>query len=254
MKKILGYILTPIFYVVFGLLLCVFHVLQIIALNIFGKTAHKKTVDVLNFCLLYSLCILGTRISIRYKFTLPVDKPIIFIANHQSMHDVPGIIWFLRGHHPKFVSKIELTNGIPSISYNLRHSRAALINRKDSRQAITEISNLGKLINENNYSAVIFPEGTRSKDGTIKHFATGGITTLLKKAPDALVVPIAINNIWKLNRWGKFPLSVGEHISWTVLSAIDTNGKERIAVAAEAEEAIRAELACWQRKSEYQAI
>ncbi|MEX6688585.1 lysophospholipid acyltransferase family protein [Danxiaibacter flavus] len=242
MKKILGYILTPIFYIVFGLLLCVFHVLQVIALRIFGRTAHKKIVDVLNFCLLYSLCILGTHISVRYKVTLPVDKPIIFIANHQSMYDVPGIIWFLRNNYPKFVSKIELIKGIPSISYNLRHSGAALINRKDSRQAITEISNLGKLINANNYSAVIFPEGTRSKDGTIKRFAAGGITTLLKKAPDALVVPIAINDIWKLNRWGKFPMSVGERISWTVLPAIETNGKEREAVAAEAEDAIRAAL------------
>lgn len=221
-----------------------FHVLQVIALKLFGKKAHKRVVDVLNFCLLYSLCILGTRIRITYKATLLVDKPIIFIANHQSMYDVPGIIWFLRAHYPKFVSKIELAKGIPSISYNLRHSGAALINRKDARQAITEISNLGKLINAKNFSAVIFPEGTRSKDGTIKRFSAGGITTLLKKAPNAVVVPIAINNVWKLNRCGKFPMSVGEHISWTVLPVIEAEGKEKEIVAAEAEDAIRAELSC----------
>ena len=118
-----------------------------------------------------------------------------------------------------------------------------MIDRKDSRQAITAISNLGKLINENNYSAVIFPEGTRSKDGSIKRFAAGGITALLKKAPNALVVPVAISNVWRLNRWGKFPMSVGEHISWTVLSAIETNGKERETIVGEAENAIRTALA-----------
>ncbi|MDI3322114.1 lysophospholipid acyltransferase family protein [Pinibacter soli] len=241
MKKLLGYILTPIFYFVFGLILCVFHVAQVIALRIFGKNAHKKTVDVMNFCLLYSLWILGTRIHIKYKFKPPVDKPIIFVANHQSLYDIVGIIWFLRNNYPKFVSKIELGKGIPSISYNLRHSGAAMINRNDPRQAITAIAKLGKLIEENNYSAVIFPEGTRSKDGTVKGFAAAGINALLKKAPDALVVPIVINNNWKLNRW-RFPMSVGEHISWTVLPCIQTTGKEIATIVLEAENAIRAEL------------
>jgi 1-acyl-sn-glycerol-3-phosphate acyltransferase len=222
-------------------LLCVFHIAQIIALKIFGKEAHKKTVDVLNFCLLYSLWILGTRIHIKYKFKPPVDKPIIFVANHQSLYDIVGIIWFLRNNYPKFVSKIELGKGIPSISYNLRHSGAAMINRKDPRQAITEIAKLGKLIEENNYGAAIFPEGTRSKDGTMKSFAAAGINALLKKAPHALVVPIAINNNWKLTRYG-FPMSVGERISWTVLPAIQTSGKEIATIVSEAEDAIKAAL------------
>lgn len=242
MKKLLGYILTPVFFLVFAVLLCTFHIAQVIALNVFGKEAHKKTVDILNFCLLYNLCILGTRISIKYKFVPPADRPIIFVANHQSMYDICGIIWFLRSNYPKFVSKIELGKGIPSISYNLRHSGAAMINRKDSKQAITEIAKLGKLIEEHNYSAVIFPEGTRSKDGRMKSFATAGINALLKKAPNALVVPIVINNNWRLTRWGKFPMSVGEHISWTVLPAIETTGKDNATIVSEAENAIKEEL------------
>ncbi|UKJ07733.1 lysophospholipid acyltransferase family protein [Solitalea lacus] len=243
MKKILGYILTPLFYLVFGSFLGIFHIVQIIALKVFGKKAHKKSVDVLNFFLLYSLTILGTRIKVKFKFTPPNDRPIIFAANHQSMFDIPGIIWFLRKYYPKFVSKIELGKGIPSISYNLRNSGAALINRKDSKQALTEIAKLGKLVAQHNYSVVIFPEGTRSKNGQMKNFAVGGLNILLKKAPNALIVPVAIKNNWRIHRFGKFPLSAGESVSWTVLKGIESQGRNIEEIVLEAEQAVRAELA-----------
>ncbi len=242
MKKIIGYFLTPLFYLLFGVLLCIFHPVQIIAYHVFGKNAQKKAVDVLNFLLLYNLLILGTRISVTFKFTPPADKPIIFIANHQGMYDIIGIIWFLRKYTPKFVSKIELSKGIPSVSYNLRCSGAALIDRNDPKQAITEIARLAKLTADHNYSAVIFPEGTRSKDGTIKRFAAGGVNILMKKMPDALIVPIAIKNVWKLQRWGTFPMSFGEHLNWIVLPPINNNGKEKETIIAEAEDVIKREL------------
>ncbi|POY37095.1 1-acyl-sn-glycerol-3-phosphate acyltransferase [Solitalea longa] len=242
MKKFFGYILSPLFYLVFGLFLVVFHIIQVIALKVFGKNAHKKSVDILNFFLLYCMLILGTRISVNFKFTPPKDRPIIFTANHQSMFDIPGIIWFLRKYYPKFVSKIELGKGIPSISYNLRHSGAALINRKDSKQALTEIAKLGKLISSHNYSVAIFPEGTRSKTGEMKRFAIGGINILLKKAPNALIVPIAIKNNWKVNQYGKYPLSAFENVSWTILPGIESKDREIEDVVLEAETAVKTEL------------
>ncbi len=129
------------------------------------------------------------------------------------MHDIPPIIWFMRKHHPKFVSKMELGKGIPSVSYNLRHGGSVLINRKDSRQSITQIAKLGSYIEETNRSAVIFPEGTRSKTGVPKKFHTTGLKMLMKKAPSALIVPISINNSWKMLKYGKFPYGLGNHIT-----------------------------------------
>ena len=113
---------------------------------------------------------MGDTVTFTNKQNLPVGRPIIFIANHQSMYDIPVMIWFLRKYHAKFISKIELTKGIPSISYNLRHGGAANIDRKDPRQSITEIAALGTRMKEKKWSAMIFPEGTRSKDGTVKTF------------------------------------------------------------------------------------
>jgi len=242
-KKFLGFILTPLFLLVWGLLLNVFHLAQVIALKGFGADAHRRCVDWLNFSLIHALWILGTRIGVRFTQALPAGRPIIFVANHQNKLDIPGISWYLRRYSPKFVSKIELGKGIPSISYNLRHSGAALIDRGDVRQSLKEIGRLGQLIEATRSSAVIFPEGTRSTSGEMKAFATGGIKVLLKKTPSALVVPVYIHDTWKLNRYGRFPMPVGERISWTVLAAIEPEGKTPDEVAALAEQSIRCEYA-----------
>ena len=63
--KLVGYLLTPIYMVVFGLLLVVFHPIQMICRNLGGYDAHKKSVDIMNFLIIKSLFILGTSISFK---------------------------------------------------------------------------------------------------------------------------------------------------------------------------------------------
>jgi 1-acyl-sn-glycerol-3-phosphate acyltransferase len=224
----------------FGLLLVIFHVFQIIAFNVFGRNAQQKMVFVLNFFITYGWYLTGATIKYRQMFDLPTNRPIIFIANHQSTFDIPAIYWFMRKFKPVFVSKIELAKGIPSISYNLHKSNAALIDRKDGKQAVSEILKLSKFINDNNFSAVIFPEGTRSRSGEMKPFAVGGIVALLKKAPNALLVPLAIQgtNLFDPNK-KMFPLVSFSKLSWTLLEPIEPKGKTGEEIAQLAQEAIQ---------------
>ena len=212
-KTILSYILTPIFYLCFGLALAFFHVIQILALKIGGYQAHKKTVDYLNFGLMTSLKTLGTNFKFTGEKKLPTDKPIIFVSNHQSMYDIPPLIWKLRRYHPKFVSKIELGKGIPSISYNLKHGGSVLIDRKKPDEAVQLLKDFGKYISDNKYSCIIFPEGTRSKDGNMKPFKIKGLQTIMDAIPDAYIVPLSINNTWKITKKGSFPLGVGAKVT-----------------------------------------
>lgn len=239
MNKFLGYLFTPVHYIYFGLLLGIFHPIQWVSLKLGGYKAHKISVDILNFFLMSSLYILGTRITFKNNQQLPTNRPIIFIANHQSMYEIPPLIWYLRKYHAKFISKIELTKGIPSISFNLKYGGGANIDRKDSKQAVAEIIKLGNRMKENNWSAVIFPEGTRSRDGHPKTFHVGGIATLIKKAPNALLVPIAITGSWKIVQYGKFPLSFGERIDLTVLAAFEPDGLPMEDLVLRAENAVK---------------
>ncbi len=242
MNKFLGYLFTPVHYFFYGLALLIFHPLQWVCLKVGGYSAHKRCVDILNFFLVSSFYFAGIRISFKNKQNLPTNRSIIFVANHQSMFDIPPIIWFLRKHHAKFISKIELTKGIPSVSFNLKHGGGANIDRKDPKQSITELIKLGQRMKDNTWSAAIFPEGTRSKDGRLKPFNTAGIATLLKKAPDSLIVPVSIENSWKIVRYGSYPLSFGEHLKFTVHTAIEPKGRPIDEVISEAELVIRRQL------------
>ncbi len=226
MKKIISYPINIVFYLMFGLMLVIFHPIQWICFNIFGYQAHKKSVDLLNWTLLKCANILGTRFSVTGLENLPKKVPIIFVANHQSMYDISLIVWYLREAHPKFVSKIELGKGIPSVSYNLRHGGSVLIDRKDPRQSLPAIKGLAEYIQKNRRAAVIFPEGTRSKNGKPKRFSENGLKILTKFAPDAYIVPLTINNSWKLFRYGMFPLDIGNKVSMEVHNPIKVSDYE----------------------------
>jgi 1-acyl-sn-glycerol-3-phosphate acyltransferase len=219
--QILGYLLTPLYLLIFGLLLVVFHPIQVICRHIGGYHAHKKSVEIMNLLIIKSLFILGTRVSFRYLEKVPKDRPIILISNHQSMFDIPPIVWGFRHYHPKFIAKIELGRGIPSVSYNLRHGGSVLIDRKKRRQAVLEITKLGSYIEKNNYTASIFPEGTRTKDGKMQPFKSAGINALLKYAPSAVVVPMVIEGNYELMKKGLYPMSFGVHIRYTVLDPFE---------------------------------
>lgn len=242
MRKLFGYILSPLTIVAFFLALLIFHPLQWIAYKLFGYTAHKKVVDTLNLFLLRSFYLTGNRVIFINKQNLPLGRPIIFMANHQSLADIPPLIYYLRKYHAKFISKIELTKGIPSISYNLKYGGGANIDRNDSRQSITEIVKLATRMKENKWSTVIFPEGTRSKNGVVKPFQVGGIATILKKCPEALLVPIAINNSWKLTQNGFYPLNTFTKATWEMLDPIEPNGRPAEDLVKEAETRIKEAL------------
>ena len=221
MRTILSYILSTIFYIFYGSFLLIFHVIQWLGLNLGKYKGHKLAVDLMNCTLTYLLYLLGTKIKFTNNHAIPENVPLIFVSNHQGMHDISPLSCFLKKYHPKFVSKIELGKGIPSVSYNLRHGGSVLIDRKDARQSLSAIRDFGKYIEKNNYSAVIFPEGTRGENGIAKRFSENGLKMLTKFAPSSYVIPITINNSWEINKKGMFPLELGVNISFEVHEPIE---------------------------------
>jgi 1-acyl-sn-glycerol-3-phosphate acyltransferase len=223
LKKLISYPLSILYYILFFAILLVFHPLQWLAYKIGGYPAHKKIVDYLNFCLTINLYVLGIRLKFINKQKLPEGVPLIFVSNHQNLNDIPPIFWFLRKYHPKFVSKIELATGIPSVSYNLRTGGSVMIDRKDAKQALKALSDFGARIEETKRSAVIFPEGTRSKNGVPKRFSENGLKLLVKKIPSSYVVPMSINNSWKILENGYWPLNTFLKITFIVHEPIKSD-------------------------------
>ena len=220
MFRWLAYPFSVVYYVFFCLTLLIFHPLQVFAFHTFGIGAQKKTVDALNWLLLRYLNMLGTRIDFDLPRNLPIG-PIAFVANHQSTYDIPPLIWYLRKLHPKFVAKKELGNGIPSISYHLQHGGNILIDRKKPKEAKAAIISFCERVVKNNWSIVIFAEGTRSRSAQPKKFQRGGLRTLLEQIPNLTFVPVSISHSWKLAQWNYFPMPLGIHITLKVHPPIE---------------------------------
>jgi len=216
MKKLLSYPLSILAYSWFLFFICLFQPIQWICFNFFGYQAHKKSVDILNFFTILSLYFIFSKVEIENRELIPDGKPLIFVANHQGLFDIIGMGWFLHKFHLKYVSKIELGKGIPSISYNLNHGGSVLIDRNDPKQALPALKKMSEYIEMNCRSVVIYPEGTRTRDGKPKPFAASGLKILCKYAPNAYVVPVTINNSWKIFRYGNFPLGIGNPVKFRV--------------------------------------
>jgi 1-acyl-sn-glycerol-3-phosphate acyltransferase len=221
MRKILAYPISIVHYLLLITILSVFHILQVVAFNLFGYNAHKRVVDALNFCFAYNVLSLLCPVSFYGFKNIPKNRPLIIVSNHQSMYDISPIGWVLRKHHPKFISKKELGKNLPSVSYNLHKGGSVLIDRGSGSQSIKEILKLGKKMEEKNWSVCLFPEGTRSKTGELKAFQAAGFKTLLKASPSALIVPFVIDGNYKLHKWGSFPLNIGVRLKYSVLEPMN---------------------------------
>lgn len=238
-SAVAGALLSPLFYTVFGSLLFIFHIVQIICHRLGGYNAHKRSVDILNLLLLRCFWLTGTTVRMSGFELIPGNRPLIIVANHQSAFDIPPVVWGFRKFHVKFISKKELGRFIPSISYNLRHGGSVLIDRANRLQSVKEITRLGEFIARNNYAACIFPEGTRSRDGHVRTFKPAGIASLLKAAPNALIVPFAISGNYLINRNNSIIVTPFLKLRYTVLPPIDPQGLSADDVVTAAEEAVR---------------
>jgi 1-acyl-sn-glycerol-3-phosphate acyltransferase len=227
MKSLLGYICTPFFHLHYFLVFVFIHPLQVISYNLIGDNARRKIVDVLNYLLVNGLYIMGIKPKVVGRENIPnYDRPIIIVANHQSLYDIPPVGHIFRKHYAKFIAKAELGKNIPSISYNLRKGQSALIDRNKGAQSVKEIFKVGRHIEANNYAVCIFPEGTRSKTGSVRTFMPAGINTLLRAAPSAVIIPMAIKGHSQLLEKGMYPLKFGQAISYTIMEPIEPKGRD----------------------------
>lgn len=221
MEKLISYPLSAIYYLLHETTLIAFQAVQWLCLNLFGYKAHKKSADAMFFFLVFNTYILGTRYKIENRHKLPADAPLIIVANHQSMYDFTTIGWFFRKMYPKFIGKIELRKGWAGISYFLNHGGGELIDRKNPTQSLPALKKVAQYIEVNKLPVVIFPEGTRSNTTSkTKPFKEKGLKILCEFAPSAYVIPVTINNSWKMTKWGSFPLGLGNKIIFTIHDSI----------------------------------
>jgi len=91
---------------------------------------------------------------------------------------------------------------------------------------------------KNTKDLLLFFQGTRSKTGKPKEFAQNGVKILCKYAPSAYVVPVSINNSWKMVRYGFFPVGLGNRLTFTAHKALAVKDYDFAELMAMTEKAI----------------
>jgi len=120
-------------------------------------------------------------------------RPCIFIANHQSIVDIWVLLTFLPPN-TRFVAKRELFR-IPIFGWALAASGCIAIDRGNRSRAIRSLRTAGERIRAGR-SVVLFPEGTRSRDGSLKPFKKGAFHLAVQAGVP--VVPVAITGSFEV--------------------------------------------------------
>lgn len=132
-------------------------------------------------------------IDVHGQENIPKENGFMFFPNHQGMYDVLAII----DACPKpfsVVAKKEVAN-VPFLKQVFACMKAYMLDRNDVRQAMEVIINVAKEV-KNGRNYLIFPEGTRSKNGNqVQDFKGGSFKSATKaRCP---IVPVALIDSFK---------------------------------------------------------
>lgn len=117
----------------------------------------------------------------------------IFAPNHASSLDIPLILGFL----PFWIvpiSKIEL-KWIPFLGWAMQAAGHVFVDRRDHEKAMLSIAKIKNSLLKNPRSILIFPEGSRTNDGKVNQFKTGGLSIGI--STKISIVPVAIEGTYE---------------------------------------------------------
>jgi 1-acyl-sn-glycerol-3-phosphate acyltransferase len=140
----------------------------------------------------------------------------LFAANHQSIYDIPILFWTLP-LQVRILAKASLGR-FPFLGWHLARTGHVLVDRKNPGP---QIFRKVRALIQAGVSLMVFPEGTRSRDGRVARFK-GGIFLMAIEA-GLPVVPVAIDGSRFVMLKGRLMTCPGR-VQFTVLDPIPTEG------------------------------
>jgi 1-acyl-sn-glycerol-3-phosphate acyltransferase len=156
----------------------------------------------------------GAKVEVQGLEHLDRNQPYVFVSNHQSTIDIPALFVALPWN-TRFVSKKALMY-VPFLGWYMWLAKFIFVDRGNPRTAIASLDKAAQQIRDG-ISIIVFPEGTRSPDLTVKPFKKGPFALAMKAGVP--IVPIALEGTGKImpkNRWvitpGTIKVLVGKPI------------------------------------------
>lgn len=146
----------------------------------------------------------GVRARREFEAPLEPDRRFIFMANHQSLFDIPALLATLPGQ-TRFLAKRSLFR-IPVFGWAIAVGGFVPVDREDRSRARASFSAAAERL-RSGASVLIFPEETRSLDGQLLPFRRGGFLLALKSGLP--IVPVGIRGTFAVQPKGRVTIRPG---------------------------------------------
>lgn len=153
------------------------------------------------------LMIAGVKVRTIGREKLDRNKSYIFVSNHQSYFDIPVLMHSIP-NNVRFIYKDTLSK-IPILGWGMYLGQYIPINRENVREAMKSLKRAAEKISRG-ISVAIFPEGTRSADGSLGEFKRGAF--VLADEAKTELVPTAIEGSYSIMSKGRFRINPGKVI------------------------------------------
>ena len=138
--------------------------------------------------------VLGIKVEVSGLDRFDPRTALIFMPNHISFLDGPLLEMLIPGAARVVLKKSILR--IPVVGLGMRFVGFVPVDRKGVKGGKRSIAKAVKMVKEQGYSFLIFPEGTRSRDGKLQRFRRGGFFLALETG--APIVPVTIRGTFEL--------------------------------------------------------
>jgi 1-acyl-sn-glycerol-3-phosphate acyltransferase len=144
------------------------------------------------------------RVEVSYAPELEPGRSYVFLANHQSLFDVPALIASAPGQL-RMIAKRTLFQ-VPVFGWAMRAGGFVPVDRADRSSARATFSSASARLREG-VSILLFPEGTRSLDDTLLPFQRGGFLLALKSGLP--IVPVGVRGSRAIQSRGNWSIRPG---------------------------------------------
>ena len=159
----------------------------------------------------------GVRVSVAGLERLTPGATYVFVSNHQSIYDIPVLFRSLP-FQLRIIAKASL-GSFPFLGWHLRRTGHMLVDR--SRPDRARIFGWASRLTAQGLSLIVFPEGTRSRDGRVGRFKGGSFYLALQAGLP--VVPLSVVGSRHVMLKGRLATYPG-HVRLIVHEPIDTTG------------------------------
>ncbi|HET9703717.1 MAG TPA: lysophospholipid acyltransferase family protein [Vicinamibacterales bacterium] len=166
----------------------------------------------------------GVEVSVRGLERLVPGKTYVFVANHQSIYDIPCLFWSIP-FQLRIIAKDSLGR-FPVLGAHLKRTGHLLVDRRKPDRS--SVFDWASRLTANGLSLIIFPEGTRSRDGFMGKFKGGSI--MLAMQAGLPLVPISVVGSRHVMKKGELTTRPG-YVTVVVHEPIETLTKEQPSVA-----------------------